>query len=193
MSKEFKLVPASMLLDKATIGAILFHCGDGSAVDLEDCSEGLLWVGSVTDDDGKEVHGLHIATAEYPEEGSTTLIEFGAPLPPALGGEPEVIAYVDRDGDFYADQSRCPVEAVILQSEHRAHLAPLLAEIERLTAGNAELEAMIALKDEGIDFRDALIDQAKRIAMFTLPDSWHRDADKRMGTRSLNKPAGVQS
>ena len=78
MSKEFKMVPGRMLLDRATIGAILFHCGDGSAVDLEECSEGLLWVGSVTDDDGKEVHGLHIATAEYPEEGSTTLVEFDA-------------------------------------------------------------------------------------------------------------------
>lgn len=78
---EFKLVPAKMLLDKETIEAINFHCGDGDGDDSQfgEYSDGLLWVGSITDDDGKEVYGLHLATAEYPEEGSTTLIEFAQP------------------------------------------------------------------------------------------------------------------
>lgn len=76
-SKNLKLVPASMLLDKETIGAINFHCGDGGD-NFGEHSDGLLWIGTVTDDDGKEVYGLHLATAEYPEEGSTTLVEFEA-------------------------------------------------------------------------------------------------------------------
>ena len=79
--KGFKLVPASMLLDKDTIEAINFHCGDGDGDDSQfgEYSDGLLWIGAVTDDDGKEVYGLHLATAEYPEEGSATLVEFEAP------------------------------------------------------------------------------------------------------------------
>jgi hypothetical protein len=77
--KSFKLVPASMLLDKETIGVINFHCGDGADGQFGEYSDGHLWVGTVTDDDGKEVYGLHLSTAEYPEEGSSTLIEFEAP------------------------------------------------------------------------------------------------------------------
>ena len=68
-----------MLLDKETIGAINFHCGDGGN-NFGEHSDGLLWVGAVTDDEGKEVYGLHLATAEYPEEGSTTLVEFDEPI-----------------------------------------------------------------------------------------------------------------
>lgn len=76
---EFKLVPARMLLDKETIEAINFHCGDGADGQFGEYSDGLLWIGVVTDDEGNEVYGLHLATAEYPEEGSTTLVEFAAP------------------------------------------------------------------------------------------------------------------
>jgi len=70
-----------MLLDKEKIEAINFHCGDGDGDDSQfgEYSDGLLWIGAVTDDDGKEVYGLHLATAEYPEEGSTTLVEFEEP------------------------------------------------------------------------------------------------------------------
>lgn len=79
--KKFEMVPASMLLDKNVISAINFHCGDddGDEGQFGKYSDGLLWVGTVTDDDGKKIHGLHLATAEYPEEGSTTLVEFDAP------------------------------------------------------------------------------------------------------------------
>lgn len=76
---DVKLVPARMLLDKETIGAINFHCGDGGD-NFGEHSDGLLWIGTVTDDGGKQVYGLHLATAEYPEEGSTTLVEFAEPL-----------------------------------------------------------------------------------------------------------------
>lgn len=75
---DVKLVPARMLLDKELIGAINFHCGDGNVCG-EYC-DGLLWVGTATDDEGAEVYGLHLQTAEHPEEGSTTLVEFAEPL-----------------------------------------------------------------------------------------------------------------
>lgn len=76
----FALVPKSMHLDKEIIHAINFHCGDGESGNYGAFADGSLWIGVITDDDGKEVHGLHIATAEYPEEGSTTLVEFPAAI-----------------------------------------------------------------------------------------------------------------
>jgi hypothetical protein len=89
----FVLVPKSMLLDKETIGAINFHCGDGADGQFGEYSDGHLWVGTVTDDDGKEVHGLHLATSEYPEEGSTTLVEF-----PAVIADPKPAAHLTIPG-----------------------------------------------------------------------------------------------
>lgn len=78
----FALVPQSMLLSKEVIGVINFHCGDTDQEEggqFGQYTDGRLWVGYVLDDDGRKVHGLHIATDEYPEEGSTTLIEFPEP------------------------------------------------------------------------------------------------------------------
>ncbi|MNE44301.1 hypothetical protein D3C76_557200 [compost metagenome] len=78
----YALVPRSMLLSKEVIGVINFHCGDTDQEEggqFGQYTDGRLWVGYVLDDDGNKVHGLHIATDEYPEEGSTTLIEFPAP------------------------------------------------------------------------------------------------------------------
>ncbi|MFF3704741.1 hypothetical protein [Pseudomonas qingdaonensis] len=78
----FALVPQSMLLSKEVIGVINFHCGDTDQEEggqFGQYTDGRLWVGYVLDDDGSKVHGLHIATDEYPEEGSTTLIEFPGP------------------------------------------------------------------------------------------------------------------
>lgn len=68
-----------MLLSKEVIGAINFHCGDTDQEEggqFGQYQDGRLWIGNVTDDDGNQVHGLHIMTDEYPEEGSTTLVEF---------------------------------------------------------------------------------------------------------------------
>lgn len=78
----YALVPQSMLLSKEVIGVINFHCGDTDQEEggqFGQYTDGRLWVGYVLDDDGNKVHGLHIATDEYPEEGSTTLVEFPAP------------------------------------------------------------------------------------------------------------------
>jgi hypothetical protein len=136
MSQNFKLVPACMLLDKTTIGAINFHCGDGSNLTIEECSEGILWVGTVIDDDGKEVYGLHIQTAEYPEEGSTTLVEFAAPEQPVYG-DPVVVAVVAQTDDPFPETiltGRPGIDVLPVGTElvDRACIAPLLAEIERL-------------------------------------------------------------
>ena len=87
-TKGFALVPQSMLLSKEVIGAINFHCGDTDQEEggqFGQYQDGRLWIGNVTDDDGNQVHGLHIMTDEYPEEGSTTLVEF-----------PEARAALDR-------------------------------------------------------------------------------------------------
>jgi len=75
----FALVPKEMLLSKEVIGAINFHCGDSDKKEggqFGTYTDGRLWIGSVRDDEGNEVHGLHLMTEEYPEEGSTTLVEF---------------------------------------------------------------------------------------------------------------------
>ena len=143
MSSKMVLVPASMLLDKETISAINFHCGDGGD-NFGEHSDGLLWVGTVTDDDGKEVYGLHLATAEYPEEGSTTLVEFAAPV-------------VERQPACYVVKDRWGVNAYLEESSealkiHRRlgftdeiplytappELAELQATIARLTAENEQ-------------------------------------------------------
>lgn len=71
----FVLVPASMLLGKEVIELVAGHCGDGDQM-FGDYTDGLLWVGDLEGDDGEKTHGLHIMTEEYPEEGSSTLIEF---------------------------------------------------------------------------------------------------------------------
>ena len=71
----FVLVPASMLLDKEVIELVACHCGDGDQM-FGDYTDGRLWVGDLEGDDGEKTHGLHIMTEEYPEEGSSTLIEF---------------------------------------------------------------------------------------------------------------------
>jgi len=78
----WKLVPEQMKLDATAVKDIAFMC------DTEE--GGILWVGKVTDDTGAgPVYGLNIASAEYPEEGSTTLVEFPAPSQPLVRGEGE--------------------------------------------------------------------------------------------------------
>jgi ribosomal protein L37AE/L43A len=95
----FVLVPKSMLLDKEVIGAINFHCGDGADGQFGEYSDGHLWVGTVTDDDGKGVHGLHLATSEYPEEGSTTLVEFPAVIVDQSAAHLTIPGALEWDGD----------------------------------------------------------------------------------------------
>lgn len=76
----YAVVPKRMELLPEDIAVIMYHCGgdpDATEVD-EQYTGGILWIGEVQEDDGSLVHGLNIASAEYPEEGSTTLVELAA-------------------------------------------------------------------------------------------------------------------
>jgi hypothetical protein len=75
--KGYKLVPEVMMLDKGVIELIAGHCGDGDQM-FGDYCDGRLWIGEIEGDEGEKTHGLHIMTDDYPEEGSSTLIEFPA-------------------------------------------------------------------------------------------------------------------
>ncbi|HED5621761.1 TPA: hypothetical protein R5E53_005100 [Enterobacter cloacae] len=75
----YVLVPQEMHLSSEAMEGICFHCGDGDH-NFGEFTDGTLFVGEVDYGDGKKVHGLHIATADYPEEGCTTICEFAAQL-----------------------------------------------------------------------------------------------------------------
>lgn len=75
----YVLVPQEMHLPSETMEGICFHCGDGNH-QFGEFTDGTLFVGEVDYGDGNKVHGLHIATADYPEEGCTTICEFAAQL-----------------------------------------------------------------------------------------------------------------
>lgn len=73
----YVLVPQEMHLSSEAMEGICFHCGDGGH-QFGEFTDGTLFVGEVDYGDGKKVHGLHIATADYPEEGCATICEFAA-------------------------------------------------------------------------------------------------------------------
>ncbi|AEN65827.1 hypothetical protein Entas_3104 [Enterobacter soli] len=75
----YVLVPQEMHLSSEAMEGICYHCGDGDQK-FGEFTDGLLFVGDVDYGDGKNVHGLHIATADYPEEGCATICEFAAQL-----------------------------------------------------------------------------------------------------------------
>ncbi len=79
----YALVPDHMRLDRKVIEEIAIHCGDGGGI-YGDYQHGILFIGEITDEEGRAVHGLHLACAECEEEGYATLVEFDAV--PALGG-----------------------------------------------------------------------------------------------------------
>lgn len=87
----FVLVPASMLLEKDVIELVAGHCGDGDQM-FGDYTDGRLWIGDLEGDDGEKTHGLHIMTDEYPEEGSSTLVEFPRAELPAYDEAAELAA-----------------------------------------------------------------------------------------------------
>lgn len=78
----YVLVPKEMHLSSEAMEEICFHCGDGGFV-FGEFTDGLLFVGAIEDSDGQKIHGLHIATADYPEEGCATICEF---LPSPIQG-----------------------------------------------------------------------------------------------------------
>ncbi|HFG5700630.1 TPA: hypothetical protein ACGHZK_001425 [Salmonella enterica subsp. enterica serovar Give] len=76
----YVLVPQQIFLEPSDIELICSQCGDGHESGYGDFTDGLLWVGNIQRDDGSIVHGLHISTADYTEEGGVTVCEFAAQL-----------------------------------------------------------------------------------------------------------------
>lgn len=76
----YTLVPQQIFLDPSDIESICSQCGDGHESGYGDFTDGLLWVGNIQRDDGSIVHGLHISSADYSEEGGVTICEFAAQL-----------------------------------------------------------------------------------------------------------------
>lgn len=76
----YVLVPQQIFLEPSDIESICSQCGDGHESGYGDFTDGLLWVGNIQRDDGSIVHGLHISSADYPEEGGVTVCEFAAQL-----------------------------------------------------------------------------------------------------------------
>lgn len=76
----YVLVPQQIFLDPSDIESICSQCGDGHESGYGDFTDGLLWVGNIQRDDGSIVHGLHISSADYTEEGGVTVCEFYAQL-----------------------------------------------------------------------------------------------------------------
>jgi len=76
----YTLVPQQISLDPSDIESICSQCGDGNEFGHGDFTDGLLWVGNIQRDDGSIVHGLHISSADYSEEGGVTVCEFAAQL-----------------------------------------------------------------------------------------------------------------
>lgn len=76
----YVLVPQQIFLEPSDIESICSQCGDGHESGYGDFTDGLLWVGNIQRDDGSIVHGLHISSADYTEEGSVTVCEFAAQL-----------------------------------------------------------------------------------------------------------------
>ncbi|AKL15362.1 hypothetical protein AB182_19285 [Phytobacter ursingii] len=80
----YVLVPQEMHLPAESMEGICVHCGDGGH-QFGEFTDGTLFVGEVDYGDGKKVYGLHIATAEYPEEGCSTICEFARQLRESKG------------------------------------------------------------------------------------------------------------
>ncbi|HGG6441973.1 TPA: hypothetical protein ACJG61_004806, partial [Salmonella enterica subsp. enterica serovar Mbandaka] len=71
----YVLVPQQIFLELSDIELICSQCGDGHESGYGDFTDGLLWVGNIQRDDGSIVHGLHISSADYTEEGGVTVCE----------------------------------------------------------------------------------------------------------------------
>ncbi|UOH49837.1 hypothetical protein MT488_14625 [Enterobacter ludwigii] len=76
----YVLVPQQIFLDPSDIESICSQCGDGHESGYGEFTDGLLWVGNIQRDDGSIVHGLHISSADYSEDGGVTVCEFAAQL-----------------------------------------------------------------------------------------------------------------
>lgn len=73
----YALIPQRMHLSEEAIESITVHCGDGcDDAGYGPYQDGVLWIGEIEEEYGTKTYGLHIATADYPECGITTLVEF---------------------------------------------------------------------------------------------------------------------
>jgi hypothetical protein len=73
----YALVPEFITLEYDDIEAIVTMTGwDG---DADEFGDGVLWVGTLKDDDGKQTYGLHISCSECMEEGGLPVQEFSKP------------------------------------------------------------------------------------------------------------------
>lgn len=72
----YAIVPQQIFLDPSDIEPICSQCGDGHESGYGYFTDGLLWVGNIQRDDGSIIHGLHISSADYSEEGGVTVCEF---------------------------------------------------------------------------------------------------------------------
>lgn len=70
----WKLVPEQMHIDATDIESICDRCGNGDQL-YGEFTDGILWVGELSND-GVIKHGLNVASADYPDEGSITIYEF---------------------------------------------------------------------------------------------------------------------
>lgn len=129
-----------------------------------------------------------------------------APQPPALGGEPGIDRY-DLDG-FEDGLSKFEDGSWVHYDDHRAHLAPLLAEIERLNdKSNADDQATegLAKMMDRLEARNAELERVLGGMLFAFDDgvgkNWSAPLLDYARTQckvvefdaALNKPAGVQS
>ncbi|WP_366548383.1 hypothetical protein, partial [Pseudomonas amygdali] len=82
--------------------------------------------------------------------------------PPAIGGEPEIIGYGQRDS--WGNASMClgeqpGLESLVRLRDHRAHIAPLQAEIKRLASAQMEMAELYFLRGKEIDKLKARCDE----------------------------------
>lgn len=83
----YVLVPQQIFLDPSDIESICTQCGNGAENEYGNYCDGLLWVGNIQDDGGNITHGLHISSADYPEDGGITLHAFPNQLREGKAGE----------------------------------------------------------------------------------------------------------
>ncbi|WP_313626250.1 hypothetical protein [Kosakonia sp.] len=71
----YVLVPQELHIPAEAMEGVCAHCGDGGHM-FGEFTDGILFVGEVDYGDGKKIYGLHVATADYPDEGCATICEF---------------------------------------------------------------------------------------------------------------------
>lgn len=119
----YALVPESMCLSYEDIENIAITTGWDEGRD--DFGEGVLWVGTLKDDNGNETYGLHISCIEVMEEGGLPVQEFQKPelTTPTPATTPEAgLPWQKLPGD--ASSHRCLVYTPSNHLEVQYRIAP---------------------------------------------------------------------